>query len=98
VAPIVVRARTSLAVAPLMTTRARSDVAGATTSRHGVPRAQGSRHPARREGRAHTQPHVGGALGVGFGDWPARPALFCRRLDGSAATVNGSVSAVILVV
>jgi hypothetical protein len=81
-----------------MTTRARS----AVSARNDLTprRAASSRLAAhaRREGRAHTQPHVGGAFGVGLGEWPARPALFCRRLDGSAATVNGNVSAVILVV
>ena len=63
---------------PLVTTRAQRG-AGAQrphTTACGELKARGAR--AARRSRAHA-PHVGGALGVGFGEWPATPALFCRR-------------------
>ena len=74
---------------PLVTTRAQRG-AGAQrphTTACGELKARGAR--AARRSRAHA-PHVGGALGVGFGEWPATPALFCRRPAAQVVTLRAA--------
>ncbi len=83
-APIVVCARTSLAV----TTRARSAMRG----RRGLtPRRacelDGSQHTSGAKAIAHAPP-VGGDLWMWLGWRPATPSILCRRLGGSGGNAQ----------
>ena len=83
-------ARTSLAVTPACDDAQTS----AMRARYGLtPRRVASSRLAaheRREGLAQHAPPVGGAIGVGLGEWPATPAMFCRRRGYSGGNAQGS--------